>query len=80
MGGVGLFENRGRVIDDGVFENFTVIENHGHIENGSGLIRNSFDGGVINNYRCPGSAGVVTAGASNIENTGVINFINGKDC
>lgn len=72
-------DNVGHVVNDGLWENYTVFENRGYVDN-SGGTANNYPGSVINNYRCPGSTGVVTAGAGNIVNEGTIQFITGKDC
>lgn len=69
----GHIENAGRILIDPEI----VLENLGHINNGDGTLINH---GRINNYRCPGGAGVVTAGAGNIENNGEIHYITGRDC
>jgi hypothetical protein len=73
------FDNSGEVINGGNWVNVSEIHNKGEFDNRDGYIHNQSPG-VINNYRCPGSTGVISSGRGNIENEGVIQFINGADC
>lgn len=69
----GHIENAGNLLIDPEI----VLENLGHIANDDGTLINH---GRINNYHCPGGAGVVTGGAGNIVNNGEIHDITGTDC
>lgn len=71
-------ENQGHIENSGTIEtDDIVLENLGHIANDGGTLINH---GRINNYRCPGATGVVTAGGDNIVNEGEIYYITGRDC
>lgn len=71
--------NLGEIDNAGLLENWAIFDNRGRVANGEGQIENH-ETGIINNYRCPGTTGVVTSGAGNITNDGIIQFINGGDC
>jgi len=85
----GLFDNYGTIRNYGTIDNTgelwnlwsstfnTTFENKGFVFNQHGHILNT---GTISNTRCPGEVGVITAGPTNLENYGTIEYVNGPEC